>query len=95
MACLAKFFTLRDRRLTRTFVFHKILERNRSESAEDYPEVLIAKQYEELLSDESVDVVVVNTRNPHHYDMATAALEAGKHVVEKSPLPIPLKKQNV
>ena len=67
------------------FRLYKVLERNRSESAEDYPEVLIAKQYEELLSDESVDVVVVNTPNPHHYDMATAALEAGKHVVVEKP----------
>ena len=67
------------------FRLYKVLERHRMESAEDYPEVLITRQYDELLSDESVDIVVVNTPNPYHYDMATAALEAGKHVVVEKP----------
>lgn len=67
------------------FRLYKVLERNRSESAEDHPEVLIAKQYDELLSDSSIDIIVVNTPNPYHYDMAAAALEAGKHVVVEKP----------
>ena len=64
---------------------HKILERHRSESAERYPEAEIVRQYEDLLTDGSIDLVVVNTPNPYHYDMAKMALEAGKHVVLEKP----------
>ena len=67
------------------FHLYKVLERNRSESAERYPEVLIAKQYEDVLSDPKVDLIVVNTPNPYHYQMAEAALQAGKHVVIEKP----------
>ena len=67
------------------FNLFKVLERHRAESADRYPEVLIAKQYEALLSDAEVDIIVVNTPNPYHYEMAKAALEAGKHVVVEKP----------
>lgn len=67
------------------FHLYKVLERHRAESVERYPEVLIVKQYEDLLADTQVDVVVVNTPNAYHYDMTRAALEAGKHVVVEKP----------
>jgi predicted dehydrogenase len=67
------------------FRFHSVLERNRSDSQERYPEVKLVRQYEELLTDDSVEVIVVNTPNPYHYDMAEAALRAGKHVVVEKP----------
>ena len=67
------------------FNLYKVLERHRAESVDRYPGVLIAKQYEDLLSDAKVDVVVVNTPNAYHYDMTKAALEAGKHVVVEKP----------
>ncbi|MGB3781017.1 MAG: Gfo/Idh/MocA family oxidoreductase, partial [Tunicatimonas sp.] len=67
------------------FRLHAVLERNRSDSQERYPDVKLVRKYEDLLTDESVEVIVVNTPNPFHYDMAEAALQAGKHVVVEKP----------
>ncbi|WPP51220.1 Gfo/Idh/MocA family oxidoreductase [Catalinimonas niigatensis] len=67
------------------FQLYKVMERHRQKSKERYPDVLIVKTYEEILQDEKVDVVVVNTPNFLHFDMAKQALEAGKHVVMEKP----------
>ena len=67
------------------FRLHAVLERNRSDSTERYPDVKLVRTYEDLLADELVEVIVVNTPNPYHYDMAEAALKAGKHVVVEKP----------
>jgi predicted dehydrogenase len=67
------------------FRLHAVLERNRSDSSEHYPEARLVRTYDELLSDDAVEVVVVNTPNPYHYQMAEAALQAGKHVVVEKP----------
>ena len=76
------------------FNLFKVLERHRAESADRYPGVLIVKQYEDLLSDGEVDIIVVNTPNEYHFDMTKAALEAGKHVVVENRLPTPPKRLN-
>lgn len=67
------------------FQLYKVLERNRNKSKERYPDVTVVKKYEDILEDEKVDVVLVNTPNPLHYDMAERALNAGKHVVMEKP----------
>ncbi|WKN30751.1 Gfo/Idh/MocA family oxidoreductase [Porifericola rhodea] len=67
------------------FELYKILERNRNKSKERYADVQVVKSYEEILHDENVDLVIVNTPNAYHFDMAKQALEAGKHVVMEKP----------
>jgi predicted dehydrogenase len=42
--------------------------------------------YEAILADDQVDVVHITTPNRYHADMATRALQAGKHVVCEKPL---------
>jgi len=42
--------------------------------------------YEEILRDPEVDVVLVLSRNQHHYGQALAALHAGKHVFVEKPM---------
>ncbi len=42
--------------------------------------------YEELLADDTVDVVHICTPNRFHYDMAMRALNVGKHVMCEKPL---------
>lgn len=67
------------------FELYKILERNRNESVKRYPDVKVVKTFAEILEDEQVDVVVVNTPNMYHFKMGKKALEAGKHVVMEKP----------
>lgn len=58
-----------------------IWERTKSGSASVYPYVHIARSLEELLDDQSIDLIVVNTPTATHFDYAKKALEANKHVV--------------
>jgi predicted dehydrogenase len=51
-----------------------------------YPSARATESYDELLSDETLDAVVIATPVPTHFALAKQALEAGKHVfVEKPP----------
>jgi predicted dehydrogenase len=45
---------------------------------------------DELLGDESIDAVVVSTPTSMHFDHASAALRAGKHVMVEKPMTIDL-----
>jgi predicted dehydrogenase len=54
--------------------------------AERYPHARATQSFDDLLTDDSLDAVVVATPVPTHYALAKQALEAGKHVfVEKPP----------
>jgi predicted dehydrogenase len=58
----------------------------RQRFAARYPNVRVYPDYDELLSDETVDGVVIATPVPTHYELAKHALDAGKHaLVEKPP----------
>lgn len=69
---------------------HSILQRNEATALQDYPDVAIAKNFEALVSNPVIDVIIVNTPNEHHYSMAKAALLAGKHVVVEKPFTLSL-----
>ncbi|MCM5557045.1 Gfo/Idh/MocA family oxidoreductase [Pleomorphomonas sp. JP5] len=44
--------------------------------------------FQAILDDPAIDLVVVNTPNETHYPMASAALAAGKHVVLEKPITV-------
>lgn len=67
------------------FKIHKILERTKNISAERYPNATIVRSYDEILNDPEVELVIVNTPDYLHFDMARQAIEAGKHVVVEKP----------
>ncbi len=46
--------------------------------------------YDEILKDAAIDVVLIATRNVHHGAQALAALEAGKHVFVEKPMALTL-----
>jgi len=52
----------------------------------ELPELTVYGDYEEMLRDPAVDLVVVNTPNVCHPDMTVAALAAGKHVFCEKPM---------
>lgn len=67
------------------FRFYAVWERSKNLAQEKYPEVKVYRTLEELLADELVELVVVNTPNTTHYEFAKQALLAGKHVVCEKP----------
>lgn len=67
------------------FKIHKILERHQRHSEKNYPESLIVRDFEAILKDPLIELVIVNTPDYLHFEMAKMALEAGKHVVVEKP----------
>lgn len=60
-------------------------ERSRKLIGQDYPSARSYNSLDELLADDGIDLVVVNTPTYTHYDFAKKALLSGKHlVVEKA-----------
>jgi scyllo-inositol 2-dehydrogenase (NADP+) len=53
-----------------------------------YPEAEVVTDDATILQDESIDLVIVATTNETHYDLAKAALQAGKHVVVEKPFTV-------
>src|SRR6478735_2954958 len=67
------------------FELVSVQERNREDSKLIYPYVQVVKTFEELISDPSIELVVVTTPNDTHFPYAAAAMRAGKHVVLEKP----------
>lgn len=63
----------------------KILERSKTESKTMFPNAQIVRDYDAILSDESIELIVVNTPNYLHYEMVKKGLLAGKHIVVEKP----------
>ena len=67
------------------FNLYGVWERSKKTAAEKYPDVISFDLLEEMLADKNVELVIVNTPNYTHFDLAKKALLAGKHVlVEKA-----------
>jgi len=67
------------------FRFKKVVERSTRTAASLYPKVEVVDSYEELLRDDAIELVIVNTPDYLHESMAEQALRAGKHVVVEKP----------
>jgi predicted dehydrogenase len=63
----------------------KVLERSKELSKTLFPQSQIVISYDQILEDPQVEVVIVNTPDRLHFEMARQALEAGKHVVVEKP----------
>jgi predicted dehydrogenase len=68
------------------FTIHSVLERHRNDSRNRHPDALLVRHLDEILQDPRVELVVVNTPDHLHFEMASAALKSGKHVVVEKPL---------
>lgn len=67
------------------FNFYAVWERTKNLAQEKYPSVKTYRTLEELLSDEAVELVVVNTPSVTHYEYAKQCLQAGKNVIVEKP----------
>lgn len=62
-----------------------IVQRTGDEAAKAYPNVQIYRSIEELLSDDSIRLVVVGTPSPSHFEVAEQCLRADRDVVIDKP----------
>ena len=76
------------------FNFYAVWERSKNFAAEKYPEVKTYRTLEDMLADDSIELVIVNTPNYTHYEYTKKSLEAGKHVVVEKPFTITAKEGN-
>ncbi|HEX8462577.1 MAG TPA: Gfo/Idh/MocA family oxidoreductase, partial [Segetibacter sp.] len=67
------------------FDLYAVFERSKKTASTFYPNIISYNNLEEMLADESVELVVVNTPNSTHYNFARQALQAGKHVIVEKP----------
>ncbi len=63
----------------------KVFERSSDKAKSVLPEAEIVRSFDGLLTDD-VDLIVITTPNQTHFELAKAALSAGKHVVVEKPL---------
>ncbi|QMU26769.1 oxidoreductase [Adhaeribacter radiodurans] len=76
------------------FKLTKVLERSSEKSKSRYPEVAVVKDFQALIQDDSVELVVINTPNALHFEMGKQALRAGKHVVMEKPFTVTTQEAN-
>lgn len=67
------------------FRLYGVWERTKNLAQEKYPAVKTFRSLEELLADQNVELVIVNTPSVTHYDYAKQVIEAGKHLVVEKP----------
>ena len=70
------------------FNLYAVLERNKKSAHERYSTVLSFDTAEEMLADKNIELVIVNTPNNTHFDLAKKSILAGKHVVVEKPFTI-------
>lgn len=61
-------------------------EENLNKVKNEYPDIHLTKDFNEVLADKEIDGVVVATPSHTHYKIVKAALLAGKHVYVEKPL---------
>jgi len=71
--------------LHESFELYAVLERTKNLAAEKYPGIKTFRSLEEMLNDDAIELVIVNTPNYTHFEYAKLALLAGKHVVIEKP----------
>jgi scyllo-inositol 2-dehydrogenase (NADP+) len=68
------------------FELSAVVERHEKKMAGRYPGIISYDQTEELLNDEQIELIIVNTPNNTHFDLAKRSLQAGKHVLVEKPI---------
>jgi predicted dehydrogenase len=62
-----------------------VTERHAKTAASIYPDIVSYDSVAELLADDQLELIVVNTPNDTHVDYVLKALKAGKHVLVEKP----------
>lgn len=73
------------------FQIKKIFERqkeNISYAKKNFPHAVIVSSIENILKDETIDIVIIAVPTPHHYSLARESLSWGKHTIVEKPFTI-------
>jgi len=70
------------------FRLSAVVERHKNESRERYSDSKLYRSVEEMLNDKNIELVVVNTPVQTHFELAKAALNAGKNIVVEKPFTV-------
>ncbi len=70
------------------FELYAVWERTKDLAQEKFPGIKTYRTLEEMLADEAIELVVVNTPNFTHFEYTKKALEAGKNVVVEKPFTV-------
>ena len=68
-----------------------IVERHNNDSRERYPSSKLYRSVDELIADNSMQLIIVNTPTHLHFENTMAALLAGKNVVVEKPFTVSVK----
>lgn len=63
------------------FRLHTILQRSQQDAQEKYSEVKVVRDFADILKDTDIELILINTPEHTHFEMAKQALLAGKHVI--------------
>lgn len=67
------------------FELKAVVERHNKKAAAAYPGIISYDNIDALLNDDELGLIIVNTPNYTHFDLAKRVLEAGKHVLIEKP----------
>ncbi|HTF19271.1 MAG TPA: Gfo/Idh/MocA family oxidoreductase [Chryseolinea sp.] len=70
------------------FRLSKIVQRKAATAQRRYPSAEVVNSIDDVLRDDNIELVVVNTPNETHYDFTVRVLEAGKHAVVEKPFSV-------
>ncbi len=65
-----------------------ITERSKNDAVKDYPNIITYRDIDSLLTNDQIELVVVNTPNFTHFEFAKTALNAGKNVLIEKPFSV-------
>jgi predicted dehydrogenase len=68
------------------FELRAVVERHEKKAGSRYPNIISYNQTEELLNDDEIELIIVNTPNNTHFDLVKQALQSGKHVLVEKPI---------
>jgi scyllo-inositol 2-dehydrogenase (NADP+) len=68
-----------------------IVERHNDDSRERYPNSKLYRSIDELIANDSIELIIVNTPTHLHYENAKAALMASKNIVVEKPFAVTVK----
>ncbi|SCY41780.1 Predicted dehydrogenase [Nonlabens sp. Hel1_33_55] len=70
------------------FELYAVWERNKDVAVKKYPKIKTVRNLEDLLMDDSIELIIVNTPNITHFEFAKQIIEAGKHLVIEKPFAV-------